>query len=125
MTQKELAQYRKILSAKLSVLTREIKNRDDIVIEPLADALDITQQKSAQDLAILNKNRQTAEINQILAALDRIDEGIFGSCEDCEAEINAKRLQAIPYAKRCCNCQSVLDNQTANGFSSILELEQA
>lgn len=91
MTQKELAQYRKILSAKLSVLTREIKNRDDIVIEPLADALDITQQKSAQDLAILNKNRQTAEINQILAALDRIDEGIFGSCEDCEAEINAKR----------------------------------
>ncbi len=123
MTQKELVHYKKILSEKLAVLTREVKNRDDIAIEPLADPLDNTQQKSAQDLAILNKNRQTAEINQILAALDRIDEGIFGSCEDCEAEINTKRLQAIPYAQRCCSCQSVLDNQTANGFGSLLELE--
>lgn len=124
MTQKELSQYKKMLSDKLAVLTREVKKRDDIVIEPLADALDNTQQKSAQDLAILNKNRQTDEMKQITSALDRIEEGTFGTCENCEDDIHPKRLQALPHARLCLACQNELD-QSSNGFGSLLELEQA
>ena len=42
-----------------------------------------------------------AVITEIDEALGRIDEGTYGRCADCGAEIPAERLQAIPYATLC------------------------
>ena len=48
-------------------------------------------------------NRNTRGL--IEAALDRFEHGDYGTCEECEAEISSKRLQAIPWAARCVSCQ--------------------
>ncbi len=40
------------------------------------------------------------------AALKRIEEGTFGICEVCEKPISTKRLDAVPYATLCIQCQS-------------------
>lgn len=40
------------------------------------------------------------------AALKRIDDGTFGLCESCEKVISTKRLDAVPYATLCIQCQS-------------------
>jgi RNA polymerase-binding protein DksA len=40
------------------------------------------------------------------AALKRIDEGTFGVCDVCEKSISSKRLEAVPYATLCIQCQS-------------------
>jgi RNA polymerase-binding transcription factor DksA len=40
------------------------------------------------------------------AALKRIEEGAFGVCEVCEKVISSKRLEAVPYATLCIQCQS-------------------
>jgi DnaK suppressor protein len=38
-------------------------------------------------------------------AMKRIDEGIFGVCEDCKSVISKTRLKVIPYARFCIKCQ--------------------
>lgn len=42
---------------------------------------------------------------KIGAALKRIDQGIFGRCEDCGQDIPLQRLDAIPYTPYCVNCE--------------------
>jgi DnaK suppressor protein len=40
----------------------------------------------------------------IAAALERVDQGTFGRCEECNAEIPEARLRALPYARYCVEC---------------------
>src|SRR6266403_5000286 len=49
---------------------------------------------------------QTEEqlIGEISAALDRIKQGSFGLCEECQESIPKARLQAVPYARHCVAC---------------------
>lgn len=43
-------------------------------------------------------------------ALDRIQSGDYGVCLSCEKPIPAKRLQALPWAKYCVNCQELINS---------------
>ncbi|HET7823684.1 MAG TPA: TraR/DksA family transcriptional regulator [Anaeromyxobacter sp.] len=47
---------------------------------------------------------QRREILQIDAAIARVDAGEYGICRDCEAEIDPRRLRALPYALSCTEC---------------------
>jgi DnaK suppressor protein len=44
-------------------------------------------------------------LNMIDAALRRIDEGTYGTCEECSKAIPTKRLMAMPHARLCIKCQ--------------------
>jgi RNA polymerase-binding transcription factor DksA len=44
------------------------------------------------------------EARSIRAALKRMDEGTYGTCANCGAEIPAARLAALPTATLCINC---------------------
>ena len=48
---------------------------------------------------------QTDELKEIKDALERIKDGSFGSCENCQGRIPKERLKAISYARRCVKCQ--------------------
>ena len=43
---------------------------------------------------------------QVRAALARIEDGSYGTCTDCGAQISEARLQVRPEAARCIDCQS-------------------
>ena len=43
-------------------------------------------------------------IEEIQAALTRLDRGTFGDCVSCRRTIPTKRLRAIPYARHCVGC---------------------
>jgi len=40
----------------------------------------------------------------IAAALERMDQGSYGSCEECSGEIPEVRLRVLPYARFCVEC---------------------
>jgi DnaK suppressor protein len=44
-------------------------------------------------------------IQTLTQALERLREGSFGECAECGGEIEAKRLEAIPWARYCVKCQ--------------------
>lgn len=46
-----------------------------------------------------------AALEDIDAALARLDAGTYGLCEDCGKPVPAGRLEIIPYARRCVQCQ--------------------
>ena len=49
---------------------------------------------------------QRRELQQIDAAIARLEAGEYGSCADCEQEIDPRRLKALPYALHCAECAS-------------------
>ena len=62
----------------------------------------------AEDDEVLEglENKALAEIEQIRAALGRIDKGVYGKCASCEEPIDEKRLETLPYAPLCIKCAS-------------------
>lgn len=58
----------------------------------------------------LARDRAAAELHhlrdQVVAALGRLEEGAYGSCEVCGRPIPAGRLEALPWAVRCVECAS-------------------
>jgi DnaK suppressor protein len=56
----------------------------------------------------LMENEETT-LAHIDAALERIEEGAYGNCLECEARIPKTRLNAIPYTPHCVKCASKLE----------------
>lgn len=61
----------------------------------------------ATEQAAVQVRRLTAILEQINAALGRIDHGDYGRCTRCGTRIERERLEAIPYTRRCVNCKMV------------------
>lgn len=55
-------------------------------------------------MAIADVRRQ--QLTRMDQALARLQEGSYGQCQDCGNEISLERLQAVPYATRCKDCQA-------------------
>jgi RNA polymerase-binding transcription factor DksA len=58
-------------------------------------------------LGLMQNEEQT--LGEITAALERIKQGSFGRCEECQNEIPKARLQALPYARYCVECARKLE----------------
>jgi len=63
------------------------------------------QASTARDLELALDARESAELDAIDAALKRIEDGVYGICIDCDADIPAPRLHAAPETLRCIACQ--------------------
>jgi DnaK suppressor protein len=64
----------------------------------------------AREIDLGRKSRDRVLLTSVDAALKRISEGTFGQCLSCEQEINAKRLEAIPWVRYCITCQELIDS---------------
>lgn len=56
-----------------------------------------------KDLALWNNTNEI--LQRISEALDHMDKGKYGICEDCGREIDLERLEALPYTTLCIKCQ--------------------
>ncbi|WP_406700737.1 TraR/DksA C4-type zinc finger protein [Singulisphaera sp. Ch08] len=60
-------------------------------------------------LGLIENEQGTLE--QVYEALDRINAGTFGRCQECEAPIAKPRLQALPYTRHCIQCARQLESR--------------
>ncbi len=65
--------------------------------------------EQAKGLAIRQNTEST--LRQVEAALARFEKGTYGLCVQCGNPIDPARLEAIPYAQLCMNCQSRLEHK--------------
>ena len=70
-------------------------------------ASDVVDGRLLESLGAQDSNR----LQMINNALDRIKQGTYGRCLVCKEEIPEERLEAIPYAFMCINCQSRTERQ--------------
>jgi DnaK suppressor protein len=63
--------------------------------------MDLERELGISLMEMRNRRRQAID-----EALTRLHEGTYGICAECGVEISEKRLQAVPFAKLCVECQS-------------------
>ena len=109
MDQKDIEYVRKLLTSMLD----EAKQKGDSTIEELngsnelfADPADRATAESDRSFTLRIRDRERRLIRKIQAALQRIDEGTYGICEECGEEIAVARLKARPVTRLCINCKA-------------------
>lgn len=109
MDQKDIEYFRKLLSEMLE----DAQQNGDITIEELtgsnevfADPADRATAESDRAFTLRLRDRERRLIRKIRAALQRIEDGTYGICEECGEEISIKRLKARPVTRLCINCKA-------------------
>src|SRR5438105_1616092 len=65
---------------------------------------DLASDNFEQEVSISMLETEEQMLEEIAAALERMDHGTFGRCEECGKEIAKERLRALPYARYCIDC---------------------
>ena len=65
---------------------------------------DIGSENFEQEFSLSLMENDGVTLEQIEASLERIEEGSYGHCEECNVKIPKARLNAIPYANLCIKC---------------------
>ena len=73
------------------------------------DPADRASQEEEFALELRARDRERKLIKKIDKTLQLIEDEEYGSCQNCEKEINPKRLDAIPWARYCLNCQELVE----------------
>ena len=110
-----LANFRKALLDKRRQLEDEVgrsalygKAQEDDSIKDLGDQA--TTAYTREFLFELG-NGDRRLLKEVVTALRKLDEGGFGECERCGAPISEKRLEALPFARYCIDCQRVTEQE--------------
>ena len=114
MKQQEIHRFKAILEFRKSELTPQLRRREGIAIEKTPDVLDEVQLAAERELVTRTMERESNVLNQVRAALQRIEHGEFGTCLHCEREIGPKRLAAVPWTPLCISCQEQEDRKDGN-----------
>jgi DnaK suppressor protein len=111
MTKMKLTAFRRALESRQTELGNGSRDRQALAIETSADELDRIQDASDRDYAMSTLERNFSGLGEVKTALRRIVAGTFGICVDCQADINPRRLVAIPWASHCLACQEATDRE--------------
>jgi DnaK suppressor protein len=72
-----------------------------------------------QDVDLTLMEMQADTCRRIDEALQRLEQGTYGSCEECDEEIPPARLQALPFATLCRTCQELQEDAPAGERRSL------
>jgi len=78
------------------------RTADDEATQDVADRAASSYNK---EFLFSQSNNDRQLLNMVDGALARMREGSFGECVSCGKEINAKRLEAVPWTRHCIECQ--------------------
>jgi len=109
MEKKKLDYFKKRLETRQQELRRMVsrteqdgRTTDDDSAQDIADRAASSYTK---EFLFHQSNNDRQLLQMVEKALSRIREGNFGECISCGKEINAKRLEAVPWTRHCIECQ--------------------
>ncbi len=109
MDKKRLEYYKKKLQTRRDELLKSIarteeegRTADD---DPTVDLADKAANSYTKEFLFGQTNTDRATLQLIEGALVRIKGNTFGTCVNCEQELQQKRLEAVPWASHCFTCQ--------------------
>lgn len=109
MEQKDLDYFRGLLQEMLD----EAQQKGDATLDEMtdssevfADPADRATAESDRAFTLRIRDRERKLIKKIRSAINRMEEGTYGACDDCGEEIGVPRLKARPVTKLCIHCKS-------------------
>jgi len=117
ISQARLASFRSQLEARQSRLRAELQDEKSTPERTQSDSQDseisyISDLDHEVDEGV--NVQHVLELRGIEAALQRIQAGHYGICQDCGAPIDINRLSAYPAARRCIDCKQEFEHASAN-----------
>lgn len=108
MNELNLEEIKEKLIAEREVLLAKLRGSSlSIDDSETPDPVDLAVKNYSKNVMMAvseNDNRQLVLINE---ALERLDDDEYGICQNCEEEINTRRLDAVPWARYCLKCQEL------------------
>lgn len=109
MTKAQLKKFKDLLEAKQRDILRRAQQTldEDMTLDAddLPDEMDLASSEYLQSFTFRLRGREKVFLEKIQKALERIEDGSYGVCEDCGEEISAKRLEARPETTLCIRCK--------------------
>jgi DnaK suppressor protein len=116
MTEAEIKSYRRRLLALKKRLGGELSELEEEALRPIGGEAsgnlsdvpvhpaDLSNENYEEEVTLGLLENEAQLLEEINDALDRIEQGTFGRCENCGQEISKERLEALPYARYCVRC---------------------
>lgn len=119
MNKRDLVKFKKLLLAEGQHFTEGIKTIERDAQEgasgeksgDFSSFAEAGTDNNDRETALRLASGETQMLNAVADALQRIDEGTYGKCIDCENDIPKGRLEVYPAAKRCVSCKEILEKQ--------------
>ncbi len=105
--------YKEKLEQMRENLLKTVKKKKEEAIPEaeVGDEGDVAMRSLARDLVFEQTDNEHRLLDDVEAALRRIEKGVYGICEGNGEKIAIARLKAIPYARYCINCQARFERQ--------------
>ena len=91
---------------------------------PGADEVDGSQITTSREIGWATRERLVERVNHLSAALDRLRDGEYGVCIECDERISPARLSALPEVETCVRCQDRLERHERLGRHSTRSQDQ-
>jgi DnaK suppressor protein len=109
MDKKKLDSFRKRLEERQQALRKTVsRTEEDGRVADQDSAQDIADRAASsytKEFLFSQSNNERQLLQMVETALQRIREGAFGEGVGCGNEINARRLEAVPWTRYCIECQ--------------------
>jgi DnaK suppressor protein len=113
MDANQLENYKKQLLEQRDRLVGQLNENQrqsfEFGLEEMPDPVDAAVQDRSQTILLSISESERDLIDQIDESLQRIELGSYGICVNCERDIAVARIEAVPYARYCMNCQEKLE----------------
>ena len=110
VARKQLLDLREKLLAEISenLIPESLQATSDI-----GDVVDQAGDERDRELSLLLTGRDKEKLQAINEALEKLNEGSYGTCEECGEKIGPGRLKVMPLAKFCVSCQSKSEKEVS------------
>ena len=109
MKKRDIDRFRKLLVEQREQLVGNAQRAasGDIHLDPddFPDEIDTASSEVTMAFQGRLRERERGLLTKIEGALGKIEEGIYGECENCGEQIGTKRLAARPVAELCIECK--------------------
>lgn len=89
----------------LDLYKRDLRVGQESSDEASEDLVDRANNSYQREFMFNLSGAERIKLRQVEGALERLDQGEYGTCEHCREPIGAQRLKAIPWARYCVDCQ--------------------
>ena len=115
MKQREFRQFQQVLERQRDEILRSLarSNKEGRALEEdyPQDLGDRSITNLSRELLLQQSTHRRQLLRKIEVALERIREGTFGECTSCGEQISVRRLEAMPFAAYCRDCQESLERE--------------
>ncbi|MGB7208178.1 MAG: TraR/DksA family transcriptional regulator [Pyrinomonadaceae bacterium] len=107
---KKLKDVKQRLLDERMLLIEKLKGNDLSVDDSeTPDPVDLAVRNYSKNVMLAVSENESRQLALVDEALLRVEDDEYGVCQNCEKDINPKRLAAIPWARYCLNCQELVE----------------